>query len=110
MNQHLIAFLASLAVLALGSTALGQGSEGERKSQELTTERRVQGIITQVEPTVVTITGSSKREVVGKIDPKRTKVTVNGRSALASALEVTYVARGEIGLDDVWCSIDAQAR
>ena len=90
MNQHLIAFLASLAVLALGSTALGQ--DGGGKSQELTTERRVQGIITQVEPTVVTITGSSKREVVGKIDPKRTKVTVNGRSTQVSALEAALPA------------------
>lgn len=107
MNQHVIAFLASLAVLALGSTALGQDGA---KSQELTTERRVQGIITQVAPTVVTISGSSKREVVGKIDPKRTRVTVNGHAAQASALEVTYVARGEIGLDDVWNSIDATAR
>ena len=107
MNQHVIALLASLAGLALGSTALGHDAG---KSSELTTERRVQGIITQVEPTVVTITGSSKREVVGKVDPKRTKVTVNGRAAQPSALEVTYVARGEIGLDDVWNSIDAQAR
>ena len=107
MNHHILAFLASLAVLALGSTALG--SDGQ-KSTELTTERRVQGIITQVEPTVVTITGSSKREVVGKVDPKVTRITVNGRSVQASALEVTYVARGEIGLDDVWRSIDAQAR
>ncbi len=105
MNQHVIAFLASLAVLALGSTAVG--SEG---STQLTTERRVQGIITQVEPTVVTITGSSKREVVGRVDPKVTRITVNGHSVQASALEVTYVARGEIGLDDVWRSIDAQAR
>ncbi len=108
MNQHVIAFLASLAVLALGNSAFGQYGAG--KNEELTTERRVQGIITQVAPTVVTITGSSKREVVGKIDPKATRITVNGRSVQASALEVTYVARGEIGLDDVWRSIDAQAR
>jgi hypothetical protein len=106
MNQHVVAFLASLAVLALGSTAAG----GSKSAEELTTERRVQGIITQVEPTVVTITGSSKREVVGKIDPRVTRVTVNGHAVQPSALEVTYVARGEIGLDDVWRSIDAQAR
>ncbi len=105
MNQHVIAFLASLAVLVLGSTAVGSES-----STQLTTERHVQGIITQVGPTVVTISGASKREVVGTVDPKTTRITVNGHAVQASALEVTYVARGEIGLDEVWRSIDAQAR
>ncbi len=103
MNQHVIAFLASLAVLALGSTALGHDAG---KSSELTTERRVQGIITQVEPTVVTITGSSKREVVGRVDPKRTKVTVNGKPGKFGDLQLTAHAKGELCLDDVWLVID----
>jgi hypothetical protein len=106
MQQHIVAFLLSLAVLALGSTAIGQ-----EPGTELTTQRHVQGIITQVEPSQVTISGASAhKDVIGKIDPKRTRVTVNGHAASAAALQVTYIARGEIGLDDVWCSIDATAR
>jgi hypothetical protein len=106
MQQHIVAFLLSLAVLALGSTAIGKET-----TQELTTQRHIQGIITQVEPSQVTISGASaKKDVVGKVDPKRTRVTVNGHPASAGALQVTYLARGEIGLDDVWMSIDATAR
>jgi hypothetical protein len=105
MQQHIVAFLLSLAVLALGSTAIGKES-----AQELTTQRHIQGIITQVEASQVTISGASaKKDVVGKVD-KRTRVTVNGHPASTAALQVTYLARGEIGLDDVWMSIDATAR
>ena len=62
MQQHIVAFLLSLAVLALGSTAIGKET-----AQELTTQRHIQGIITQVEASQVTISGASAKKDHGEI-------------------------------------------
>jgi len=54
---------------------------------------------------VVTI-ASSQRAVTGKIDPVRTKVTVNGKPAKLADLKITAHAKAELCLDDVWIAID----
>ena len=87
---------ASFATFAL---SLGAG-------EPTSTDRHVHGVITAVEPTILTI-ASSQRSVVGKIDPVRTKVTLHGKPAKLSDLQVTAHAKAELCLDDVWIAIDA---
>ena len=73
---------------------------------ELSTERKVHGVITSIEPARLTI-ASSQHAVSGKIDPARTKVTINGHAAKLADLKLTDHAKGELCLDDVWLAIDA---
>ena len=89
--------LLSLAALLL-TTSVG--------AEPLSTERHIHGVITSVDPAVVTI-ASSQRTTTGKIDPVRTKVTINGKAAKLADLKVTAHAKAELCLDDVWVSIDA---
>jgi hypothetical protein len=72
----------------------------------LSTDRRVHGVITSVEAAQLTI-ASQQRAVSGKIDPVRTKVTINGKPARLADLQITAHAKGELCLDDVWLVIDA---
>ena len=72
------------------------------------TQKRVTGIITVVEPNDVTITTMQGNKIVsGRVDAARTKVILDGRPAHASDLRVTYTAKAELGLDDVWSAISA---
>lgn len=88
-----------LGLFSLAFALLGAG-------EPLSTERLVHGVITSVDPAVVTIT-SSHRPVTGKIDPARTKVTINGKPAKLADLQVTAHAKAELCLDEVWVSIAA---
>ena len=87
-----------LAVVTFAFALLGA-------AEPLSTERHVHGVITSVDPAVVTI-ASSQRNITGKIDPVRTKVTVNGKPAKLADLKITAHAKAELCLDDVWVSID----
>lgn len=87
----------ALAVLGLSVTLLGA-------AEPLATERHVHGVITAVDASKLTI-ASSQHAVSGKIDPSRTRVTVNGQPAKSVDLRLTAHAKGELGLDDVWTSI-----
>lgn len=80
---------------------------GAAFADDLSTQKRVQGIITQVEGVNVTICtqGSQAKSLTGKIDPKSTKIVVQGHTGAASDLKVAASARGELGLDDVWVSV-----
>jgi hypothetical protein len=71
----------------------------------LSTDRHVHGVITAVDPAIVTI-ASAQRTVTGKIDPARTKVTVHGKPAKLADLKITAHAKAELCLDDVWLTID----
>lgn len=75
-------------------------------SEPLSTDRRVHGVITSVDPASMTI-ASAQHAVTGRIDPARTKVTLNGKAAKASDLAPSTHAKGELCLDDVWLVIDA---
>ena len=95
MKVHTIAATASFAVFSL---CLGA-------AEPLSTDRLVHGVITSVDPAVVTI-ASSQRAVTGKIDPARTKITLHGKPAKLSDLKVTSHAKAELCLDETWVSID----
>jgi hypothetical protein len=88
-------------LFAIASFALSLGA-----GEPLSTERHVHGVITSVDPALVTIS-SSQRTVSGKIDAARTKVTIHGKPATLADLKVTAHAKAELCLDDVWVSIDA---
>ena len=90
--------LAVVSFVSLAFAVLGA-------AEPLSTDRHVHGVITSVDPVVVTI-ASSQRNVTGKIDPARTKVTVNGKPAKLADLKITAHAKAELCLDDVWVSID----
>ena len=78
---------------------------GANPGEQLSTERRVAGVITTVEPSVVTI-ASSSHAVSGKVDATRTKVTVNGKVASLKDVQISAHAKAELCLDDVWLRID----
>ena len=82
----------ALAVLGITSSAYA------------VTERHIQGVITAVDATSVTIQG--KHTFTAKIDSK-TKILVNGKQAKLSDLQVTQSARGEMNLDEAWADIEA---
>jgi hypothetical protein len=87
--------LAVLALCATASVAYG------------TTQRRVRGIITAVDPVNVTISPLQGHRpcVTGRIDPTRTRVIVDGHPGRATDLHVTENARAELSLDEVWMTI-----
>ena len=68
------------------------------------TDRHIQGVITAVDATTVTIQG--KHTFTAKIDGK-TKIILNGKRATVADLKVTYLAHGEINLDEAWADIEA---
>jgi hypothetical protein len=90
-----------LGLLAFASFALSLGA-----GEPLSTERHVHGVITAIDPAIMTIS-SSQRTVSGRIDPARTRVTMHGKPASLADLKVTAHAKAELCLDDVWVSIDA---
>jgi Cu/Ag efflux protein CusF len=96
-------FFGLISCAAMSFALLGAASP---LADSLSTDRHVHGVITSVEPAVVTI-ASSQRTVSGKIDPARTKVTLHGKPAKLGDLKVTDHAKAELCLDDVWVSIDA---
>jgi len=95
MRPHSIAVLAAFGIAATASIAYG------------TTQRRIRGIITSVDPANVTISPIAGHRpcVTGRIDPTRTRIVIDGRPGRASELHVTENARAELALDDVWMTI-----
>jgi hypothetical protein len=78
---------------------------------DASTQRRVNGIITAVEAQSLTIQPHGKRNVAtGRLDPARTRVTVNGHPGKLSDLQITQGAKAELGLDDVWISVRAASQ
>ena len=94
--------LVAIAFALLGASApVEPGSD----AVALSTERRVHGVITSIEPAKLTI-ASAHHVVTGKIDPARTKVTTNGKPGKLGDLQLTAHAKAELCLDDVWLVID----
>jgi hypothetical protein len=90
-----------LALVSFAAFAFGVMGAAE----PLSTDRHVHGVITSIDPAVITI-ASTQRAVTGKIDPLRTKVTVNGKPGKLADLKITAHAKAELCLDDVWIAID----
>jgi len=89
-----------LGLILFAVTLMGFGGE------PTSTDRKVHGVITSIAPATLTI-ASSQHAVTGKIDPARTKVTMHGKPAKLSDLQLTSHAKAELCLDDVWLVIDA---
>ena len=112
---HLLraATLALFAVLAGSTAGASSANAGVSAASGIeTTQRNIQGIITAVEPTSLTIApvASQKRHTVtGKIDPKRTRLLVDGKLSKISDLQITFTAQAELGLDDVWVTVRADS-
>ena len=90
------------AVALLGASP--PSSDHHADSGDLATARRVRGVITAIEPSALTI-ATAQHAVTGKIDPVRTKVTINGRPGKLADLKLADDARGELCLDEVWLAI-----
>jgi hypothetical protein len=71
--------------------------------------RKVQGVITAVDANSMTIAPTSKPVVTGQIDA-RTKVVIDGQQSRPADLRVTYNAKGQLCLDDVWTLVTADSR
>lgn len=93
----------TVALAAFGGVLLFANSV---VGEPLSTERRVHGVITAIEPSALTI-ASSHRSVTARFDAARTKVTIQGKPAKLGDLKLTAHAKGEVCLDDVWLAIDA---
>ncbi len=101
MKKQLVLAAVAFALLGAAAPVSAGGDESA-----LSTDRKVHGVITNLEAATMTI-ASSQRSVTGKIDPARTKVTINGKIAKLADLQLTAHAKGELCLDDVWVAIDA---
>ena len=92
--------------LAFGILVTPLGSGLVHAEEPQATTRYVHGIITSVEGGRMTI-ASMQSTVHGTLDPKRTRVTINGKPGKLSDLKLTAHAKAELCLDDVWLAIDA---
>ncbi len=91
--------LVAALVLPIAQTA---GANVETRE---TTCRKVAGVITQVDPSSMSLAPTGKPTVSGRID-SRTHVTIDGQPRKVSDLQVTDVAKGQLCLDDVWTQIN----
>ena len=104
--KRLFTFALTVAAFMFVSAG-GMGREGVVRADEpSSTTRYVHGIITTVDTDRLTI-ASMQNSVSGKLDPKRTRVTVNGKPGKLADLKLTAHAKAELCLDDVWIVIDA---
>ena len=83
---------------------IGLAVVGVATSAFAVTERHVQGVITAVDATSMTIQG--KHTVTARIDSK-TKIHLDGKIAKLSDLKVTQSARAELNLDEAFSDIEA---
>ena len=105
-----------IAILSFGvttSTLAGAGSFGRHDGKVGATDKHVQGIITAVDGAQVAISpmvGKAGKTAMGRVDSARTKLFVNGKAARVAEVKITYAAKGELGLDDVWLTLNVDAR
>ncbi len=100
MGLRTLAGVAAVALLATASVAYA------------TTQRRIRGIITAVDPTNVTISPLHGHSpcITGRVDATRTRVIVDGHPGRVTDLRITANARAELSLDDVWMTIRIDSR
>ena len=91
-------------VAALALLIAGVGSPADAQTREATC-RKVAGVITQVDPSSMSIAPTGKPTVTGRID-QRTHVAMDGQPGKVADLQVTYIAKGQLCLDDVWTQIN----
>jgi hypothetical protein len=93
-----------MLVAALVLPIAGVGVSAEAQTREATC-RKVAGVITQVDTGSMSIAPTGKPTVSGRID-SRTHVTIDGQPGKVTDLQVTYSAKGQLCLDDVWTQIN----
>ncbi|HEX7666510.1 MAG TPA: hypothetical protein VF407_18415, partial [Polyangiaceae bacterium] len=86
------------------SLALAVASFMIASSASAVTDKHVQGVITAVDATHITIAG--KHVVTGTVDPKA-RIVLDGHKASLADLKVTFSARADMNLDDAWIQIEA---
>ena len=96
---------ATLVGAALLFAAASIPSEAGALTREATC-RKVQGVITAVDTTSMSISPKGRPTVTGRID-QRTKVMIDGHAGHPADLQVTYNAKGQLCLDDVWTVVTA---
>jgi hypothetical protein len=97
----------------LGGAALSGPSGSSWPARVGATDKHFQGLITSVDGAQVAISpmlGKAGKTAMGRVDGSRTKLFVNGKPARVGDLKVTYAAKGELGLDDVWLALNVDAR
>jgi hypothetical protein len=101
MNVRTPASIAALVALSFAAATASYAA----------TQRKVSGIITQVDPAKMAIQPMhGKTAVTGRLAPGKTLVMVNGHAAQIADLKITYDAKAELGLDDVWISVRADSQ
>lgn len=105
--KRFTAFALSAAAFMLVSAPYGVSRASDTSGDvPSSTTRHVHGIITTVDPEHLTI-ASMQTTVSGRLDPKRTRVTVNGKPGKLADLKLTAHAKAELCLDDVWIVVEA---
>lgn len=71
------------------------------------TQKAISGIITAVDPSLLTIAPlqGHRKCITARVDPARTHVFIDGHPARLADLRITYAARAELALDDVWTTV-----
>jgi hypothetical protein len=101
LKPLIIAAIAATFVPLAGSARAGS----DDASTPDATQRSVAGIVTQVDPALLTISpiqGGHKECITGRLDPARTHVFIDGRPARPGDIKITQAVRGDLALDDVW--------
>ena len=100
LKSVLIAAIAATFVPLAGSARAGS----EDASTPDATQRAISGIVTQVDPALLTIAPMQghKECITGRLDPARTHVFIDGRPARPADIKITYAVKAELALDDVW--------
>lgn len=93
----------AILIAAITATAVPVAVRAHATPQA--TQRAVSGIVTQVDPSLLTVQPiqSGHREcITGRLDPARTHVFIDGRPARPSDIKITAAVKAELALDDVW--------
>ncbi len=94
----------AILIAAITATAVPVAVQAHASSVEAT-QRAVSGIVTQVDPSLLTvqpIQSGHKECITGRLDPARTHVFIDGRPARPSDIKITAAVKAELALDDVW--------
>ncbi len=104
MRFNLTTAIVIAAVTALSAPLADRAHAGTEDDAAFATQRAISGIVTQVDPALLTIAPMQghKECITGRLDPARTHVFIDGRPARPGDIKITYAVKAELALDDVW--------
>ncbi len=100
-----IALTTAIVFATLTALAVPVAAAQQEQDAVTATQRSVAGIVTQVDPSLLTISpiqGGHKECITGRLDATRTHVFIDGRPARPSDIKLTNAVKAELALDDVW--------